>query len=182
MKAEENVHRPTKWSSTREHDTLTFTANVIHGVTASLMAAVSWLMCLSVLEKWRKKLGRTKLLTFQIVFGPANGSLTSGVSAGAGNWHAWLPRLPRPPPADWKLNMSFVSQGWASIQSRLGVHPNARSSFDFMRVEFARSWSNMLIRKHRPSLPLPSFHSSGGSINSQTRLIFFQARGVLVFL
>lgn len=41
--------------------------------------------------------------------------------------------------ADWKLNMSFVSQGWASIQSRLGVGPNARRSFDFMQKKWWNS-------------------------------------------
>lgn len=48
------------------------------------------------------------------------------------------PALPLPS-ADWKLNMSFVSQGWASIQSRLGVGPNARRSFDFMQKKWWNS-------------------------------------------
>lgn len=101
------------------------------------MADVS--KCLGCTAKWKKTPPRTKLLTFQIMFSLANGRLTSGVSAGAGNWHAWLPRLPRPPPADWKLNMSFVSQGWASIQSGLSVRPNARRSFNFMQKKWWNS-------------------------------------------
>lgn len=99
--------------------------------------AVTWLICLSAWDaqgsEKKHHRRRTKLLTFQIRCSPANGRLTSGVSAGAGNWHAWLPRLPRPPSSDWKLNMSFVSQGWASVQSRFGIRPNARRSSDFMQ-------------------------------------------------
>lgn len=37
-----------------------------------------------------EKLQCAWLLTFQILFSPANGRLTSRVSAVAGNWHAWL--------------------------------------------------------------------------------------------
>lgn len=83
-------------------------------------------------RKWKTTVCR--LLTFQILFSPANGRLTSGVSAVAGNWHAWLP-----PPADWKLNISFVSQGWAFIQSWLGIHSNASCGFDFMQK---RGWTH----------------------------------------
>lgn len=117
MKPEEHAHRPNKWYIAYECDTLTWTmihnlhmADVCPGHTGS------------------EKLWYAGLLTFQILFSPANGWLTSGVSAVAGNWHAWLL-----PPADWKLNMSFVSQGWVFIQSWPGIRSNASWGFGFMR-------------------------------------------------
>lgn len=106
----------------------------IHG--RQWFIAVTWLICLSAWDaQGSEKLRCAGLLTFQILFSPANGRLTSGVSAVAGNWHAWLL-----PPADWKLNMSFVSQGWAFIQSWLGIHSNASWGFDFMHK---RSWTHL---------------------------------------
>lgn len=138
---------------------------------------------------------QTKLLTFQIMFSSANGRLTSGVSAGAGNWHAWLLRLPLPPPppADWKLNMSFVSQGWASIQSRLGVGPNARCSFDFMQKKWWNSHAASLAAVlcwyenttlHYSCLPFTRVADrlTPNSCSYRPFFFFFQTRGVLVFL
>lgn len=82
MKPEEPAHRPNKWSSTYERDTLTFVANMgsscdgrSHGCCVT--AQVS--KCLGEVG------GKKRLLTFQIMLSPANGRLTSRVSAGAGN-------------------------------------------------------------------------------------------------
>lgn len=89
MKPEEHAHRPNKWSSTYERDTLTFMANMdssCDGQSHGCCVTAHVSKCLGEVEKKRKKeLGRTKLLTFQIMFSPANGRLTSRVSAGAGN-------------------------------------------------------------------------------------------------
>lgn len=155
--------------------------------------AVTWPMCLSAWDAQgseKKRRPRTKLFTFQIMFSPANGRLTSGVSAGAGNWHAWLPSLPCPPPADWKLNMSFVSQEWASIQSRLGVRPNAGRSFDFMQKKWWNShpaglaavwYKNNALRYsclHFTQVADQLTPNSG----SDRPFFFFQTGGVSVFL
>lgn len=99
----------------------------IHG--RQWFISFTWLICLVPWDAQGSEKPRCAgLLTFQILFSPANGWLTSGVSAVAGNWHAWLL-----PPADWKLNMSFVSQGWAFIQSWLGIHWHISWGFDFMQ-------------------------------------------------
>lgn len=86
MKLEELAHRPNKWSSTYERDTQTLVANMdssCDGQSHGCCVTAHVSKCLSEVKK--KILGRTKLLTFQIMLSPANGRLTSRVSAGAGN-------------------------------------------------------------------------------------------------
>lgn len=84
MKPEEPAHRPNKWSSTYERDTLTFVANMgssCDGQSQGCCVTAQVSKCLGEV----KKKEATKLLTFQIMLSPANGRLTSRVSAGAGN-------------------------------------------------------------------------------------------------
>lgn len=44
-----------------------------------------------------------------------------------------MPGLPHP--ADWKLNISFVSQGWAFIQSWFGIQSECQLELQFQAEE-----------------------------------------------
>lgn len=117
MKLEEHAHRPNKWYITNECHTLTFVAFMIHN-----------LMCARDTQEVRNY-GMQGFQHFRSCLAlPMADWQVQRVSAVAGNWHAWLL-----PPADWKLNMSFVSQGWVFIQSRPGIRSNASWGFDFMQ-------------------------------------------------